>query len=150
MRPTLIAGTLVASLLAGATPAAAESRYGYDWNDLGDEFCIHTLANDMDGIAALLTTPLRQLLSEASDNPELPPARTLFQTYTNQVSDCRVATENAALVAIRRSGRGGPSWTDHLVVSPEPDGTTRIDDVLFATRKSDTLRARLEVYAGRR
>jgi hypothetical protein len=58
-------------------------------------------------------------------------------------------TRNAALVEIRRSGRNGaaPSWTEYLVVAPEPDGTTRIDDVLFATRRSDTLRARLRAIA---
>jgi hypothetical protein len=34
------------------------------------------------------------------------------------------------------------------VIVPEMDGSSRIDDVLFATRKSDTLRARLRGFAG--
>ncbi len=43
-------------------------------------------------------------------------------------------------------GVGGPSWSDYLVIVPATDGTMRIDDVLFATRRSDTLRARLAAY----
>lgn len=52
-------------------------------------------------------------------------------------------TRNAALIEITRSGPKGaaPSWTEYLVVTPEADGGSRIDDVLFATRRSDTLRA---------
>jgi hypothetical protein len=58
----------------------------------------------------------------------------------------------AALMAdsIPRAGGGAPAWTEYLVVVPAPDGTTRVDDVLFATRKSDTLRARLQHYAATR
>ena len=33
------------------------------------------------------------------------------------------------------------------MIVPEADGTSRIDDVLFATRRSDTLRARLAYFA---
>ena len=74
----------------------------------------------------------------------------LFQTYTNVVPVCEARTRNAALVEIRRSKPGGaaPSWTEYLVIVPEADGTSRIDDVLFATRRSDTLRARLAYFAG--
>jgi hypothetical protein len=81
----------------------------------------------------------------------MPPARVLFQTYANEVPVCQVRTRNAALVEVRRSNAGGaaPAWTEYLVIVPERDGTTRIDDVLFATRRSDTLRARLYSYAGR-
>jgi hypothetical protein len=75
----------------------------------------------------------------------------LFQTYLNDVPICLVRTHTAALVEIRRSTPGGaaPAWSEYLGVVPERDGTTRIDDVLFATRRSDTLRSRLESYAGR-
>jgi hypothetical protein len=67
-----------------------------------------------------------------------------FQAYDAEV-DCEAATRNAALVEIRRRGGGGaPAWSDYLVVVPERDGTTRIDDILFATRRSDTLRTRLD------
>jgi hypothetical protein len=141
------------AVLAVALPcdAAAGSRYGYDWDALGTEFCRLTLLGDMDNLSPLLSPSLRELIQAASANPELPPARTLFQTFGNEVPECRARTSNAALVEITRSNARGraPAWTDILVVAPEPDGTTRIDDVLFATRKSDTLRARLEVYAGR-
>ena len=96
--------------------------------------------------------PVLWNLDAASANPKMLPARTLFQTYTNAVSECSASTRNVALVEIRRSKPGGapPSWTEYLVIVPEPDGTSRIDDVLFATRKSDTLRARLAYYAATR
>ena len=73
----------------------------------------------------------------------------MFQSYTNAVPVCKANTRNAALIEIQRSGPRGapPSWTEYLVVVPEADGTTRIDDVLFATRRSDTLRARLRAIA---
>lgn len=131
---------------------AGNSRYGYNWDEIGAEFCRVSLAGDMDGLQPLLTRSLRDLLRAASANPELPSARTLFQSFVNEVPECQVDTRNAALIDIARSNGGGagPAWTDILVVAPEPDGTTRIDDVLFATRKSDTLRARLQVYAGQR
>ena len=38
-----------------------------------------------------------------------------------------------------------PAWREWLVIVPERDGTTRIDDILFSTRRSDTLRARLGI-----
>lgn len=141
------AAALLTAALLVAAPSAAKNRFGYDWDALGTEFCRLTLAGDMNGLAPLLSTSLRNLIGRATANPALPDARTLFQTYVNPVPECSARTENAALVEIRRSGPGGPSWTEYLVVTPEPDGTTRIDDVLFATRKSDTLRARLQVYA---
>jgi hypothetical protein len=147
----LLAAAAIFGLLC--QPAfAGKSKYGYDWDEIGAEFCQLTLANDMEGMRPLLSTSLRELLAAAAANPEMPPARTLFQTFSTEVPECRAETRNAALVDITHSNRGGkaPAWTDMLVVTPEPDGSTHIDDVLFATRKSDTLRARLEVYAGRR
>ena len=76
--------------------------------------------------------------------------RQLFQSYTNLVPECEARTRNAALVEIRRSNAGGgaPAWTEYLVIVPQLDGTSRIDDVLFATRRSDTLRSRLGALAG--
>jgi hypothetical protein len=76
------------------------------------------------------------------------PPQVLFQSYTNVVPVCEARTRNAAIVEIRRSKAGGahPSWTEYLVIVPEADGTSRVDDVLFATRRSDTLRARLSYY----
>jgi hypothetical protein len=76
----------------------------------------------------------------------------LFQSYVNEVPNCTASTRNAALVEIRRSNAGGgaPSWTEYLVIVPERDGSSRVDDVLFATRRSDTLRARLDHYAATR
>ena len=54
-----------------------------------------------------------------------------------------------ALVEVERSNPNGapPSWKEYLVIAPERDGTSRVDDVLFATRRSDTLRARLRIWA---
>ena len=43
-----------------------------------------------------------------------------------------------------------PAWTEYLVIVPEADGTSRVDDVLFASRRSDTLRARLAYFAAMR
>lgn len=144
----IVAGLAIGLLLA-PLPAAAKSPFGYNWDALGEEFCRLTRANDMAGVAALLSPQLLALLRQAAGRGGLPEAQTLFQTYVNVVPECSVSTRNAALVEIRRSGPGGaPAWSDYLVITPEPDGTSRIDDVLFATRKSDTLRARLAVYAG--
>ena len=93
---------------------------------------------------------LQRAIEAAASNPELMPPRVLFQSYSNEVPVCEAQTRNAALVEITRSEPGGPSWTEYLVIVPERDGTSRIDDVLFATRKSDTLRARLDYLAGAR
>jgi hypothetical protein len=138
---------LAALALLAAAPAAAGSRY--NWDDLGTEFCKLTLMGDLAGLRPLLTDQLAADIEAAARNPELLPPRVLFQTYTNEVSQCRASTVNVALVEIRRSnpGRAAPAWSDYLVIVPEADGTSRIDDVLFATRKSDTLRARLAYYA---
>ena len=138
--------------LAVATPAAAASRSKYDWDALGAEFCRATVAGDMQAIRPLITASLAQAIQVAAGNPEMLPARVLFQTYTNEVPECAARTRNAALVEVRRSKPGGapPSWTEYLVIVPEADGTMRIDDVLFATRRSDTLRARLGYFAATR
>ena len=46
------------------------------------------------------------------------------------------------------AGGAAPAWTEYLVIVPQLDGTSRIDDILFATRRSDTLRSRMSTLAG--
>lgn len=151
MRRAAALAIAVAAVLA-ALPAAAASRY--DWDAIGIEFCKATLTGDMAAIRPLLTAQLARdvAVAAAKRDPRMPPARVLFQTYTTDVPVCEVETRNAALVEIRRSdpARKGIVWSDYLVIVPEIDGGTRIDDVLFATRKSDTLRARLMAIAAGR
>lgn len=134
-----------------AAPATAASKY--NWDAIGIEFCKATLTGDMGAVAPLLTDSLLRDIdfAMAAGNPAMPPARVLFQTYTTEVPVCEVQTRNAALVEIRRSdpARANMAWSEYLVIVPEMDGGSRIDDVLFATRKSDTLRARLTAFAGR-
>jgi len=143
-----IEAALAATVLAASLqPAAAAGRY--DWDDLGTEFCRLSMAGDLAAMRPLLTGSLADLIVAASANPEILPPRVLFQTYTNEVPVCEAHTRNAALVEIRRSRPGGAAWSEYLVVVPEIDGTTRIDDILFATRRSDTLRSRLDHLAGR-
>ena len=133
--------------MLAAAPARAASNY--DWDALGTEFCRLTLAGDLAGLRPLLTDSLAAEIEAAATNPELLPPRVLFQTYTNAVPACEARTRNVALVEIHRSnpGKAGPAWSEYLVIVPEADGTSRIDDVLFATRRSDTLRARLAYFA---
>lgn len=144
----LLAAAGIAALSAAA--ASAESRSRYDWDALGAEFCRLTLAGDLRGMTAILTPSLIQEIQAAAANPELPSPRVLFQSYVNEVPVCAAKTRNAAIVAITRSMPGGaaPAWTEYVEVVPMADGTTRIDNVLFATRRSDTLRARLDAWAG--
>ncbi len=136
---------LVTALAAlAATPAVAAQRFNYD--ALGAEFCRLSVAGDRAGLRPLLTAALNQAVDAAAGRPQTLPPQVLFQSYTNVVPECTARTRNAALVEIDRSKPGGapPSWTEYLVIVPEADGVSRIDDVLFATRRSDTLRARLE------
>ena len=139
---------ILTGLALAASPAAAQKA---DWDALGAEFCRLTLAGDLGAMAPILSRQLQADIAAARGNPDLPPPRTLFQSYSNEFPVCQADTHNTALIEIRRSAASGtPSWTEYAVVVPEPDGTSRIDDVLFATRKSDTLRARLEYYAANR
>ena len=142
---------VLAAVLAAGLGMAMPAAANYNWNDLAAEFCRLTLAGDLPGLRPLLSEQLAADIIAASRSPAMPPARVLFQTYTNEVPVCQVRTRNAAIVEIRRSNPGGaaPAWTEYLVIVPERDGTTRIDDVLFATRRSDTLRARLHEYVRR-
>ncbi len=140
----LSVGVLAAGL-ALPGPAAAQD---FNWDALGTEFCRATLTGDLNQIAPLLSDSLTADIRATLGSPDMPPARVLFQTYLNEVETCQASTRNAALVEIKRAafGVGGPSWSDYLVIVPATDGTMRIDDVLFATRRSDTLRARLNAY----
>lgn len=144
-----LAATALLVALA-ATSADAASRQKYNWDDLGTEFCRLTLMGDLPGLRPLLSDQLAADIEAAAGSPAMPPPNVLFQTYTNDAPVCQAITRNAALVEIRRGRPGGPGWREYLVVVPAADGTTRIDDVLFATRRSDTLRNRLAAYAGAR
>lgn len=142
MRRALAIAALLASLAGPVQPAAAGSAFNYD--ELGFEFCRLTLAGDMADLRPLLSRTLNAALDRAMASTALPPAETLFQTYATPVPICAARTVNAALVQITRSQPNGTGWNDYIVVVPEPDGQTRIDDVLFAIRKSDTLMSRLQ------
>ena len=146
MRPAI----LLALALALAAPANAASRLKYNWDDLGTEFCRLTLMGDLPGMRPLLSDQLAGAIEAAAGNGQMPPATLLFQTYSNAMPICKATTRNVALVEIRRSQPDGVGWSEYLVVVPAADGTTRIDDVLFATRRSDTLRARLAYFAAAR
>jgi hypothetical protein len=136
----------LAALALAAPPAGAQP---FDWDALGAEFCARTTAGDLTATRALITASLAREIETAFARAGRTPPPTLFQTYGNRVSECTARTRNVALIEIRRSGPGGaaPAWTEYAVVVPEADGTSRIDDVLFATRRSDTLRARLNALA---
>ena len=135
--------------LAAVLPQPAAANY--NWNDLAAEFCRLTLSGDLSALRPILSEQLAADISAAAARTTLPPARVLFQSYAQEVPICQVRTRNAAIVEIQRSNPGGaaPAWTEYLVIVPEVDGTTRIAAVLFATRRSDTLRARLHDWAGR-
>ena len=140
---------LLAALAAlAAAPAAAAPRYDYD--ALGAEFCRLSVAGDLAGLRPLFTAELNRAIDAAAANPATLPPQVLFQTYTNVVPVCSATTRNAAIVEIRRSKPGGAAWSEYLVIVPQIDGTSRVDDVLFATRRSDTLRARLAYFAAAR
>jgi hypothetical protein len=147
-----MAAVAVLVLMQGVGVDAKSKLSDVNWDDLGAEFCRQTLAGNLAGMRPILTESLANAIEAAAANPEMPPPRVLFQTYTNEVPNCTAATRNAALVEIRRSNAGGgaPSWTEYLVIVPERDGTSRVDDVLFATQRSDTLRARLDYYSATR
>lgn len=159
MRPRFraLAAALAAIVLAGpagivlvGSAGADDHRSKYNWDALGAEFCRLSVVGDMAGLRDLLTASLvQQIAAAAATNPALPGPKVLFQSYSNQVPVCDAHTRNAAIIAITRSNPGGaaPAWTEYLEVVPEADGTTRIDNVLFATRRSDTLRSRLDAYA---
>lgn len=149
-RRPLAAAAAAFALLAATSAASADSRSRYDWDALGTEFCRLTLAGDLDAMADILTPDLLAAIraAQAAHDPEMPPVSLLFQSYINNVPVCEAHTRNVAIVAITRSMPGGaaPAWTEYVEVVPLGDGTTRIDNVLFATRRSDTLRSRLAAW----
>lgn len=146
-----LAGSLLAGLLASGPAGANDYKTKFNWDALGAEFCRLSVAGDFTGLRDLLTPSLVQAIVAASANPGLPPPRILFQSYSNELPQCEAHTRNAAIIAITRSMPGGaaPSWTEYLEVVPEADGTTKVDNVLFATRRSDTLRSRLDAFSVR-
>lgn len=137
---------MVLALGLAACGTAREQPAQYDWNAIGRDFCVAALAGDVRALAPVVTPELGWLLGEAAG--EVPP-RYLFQGYDVEATGCTVRTRNAALIDIRRDVEGGTGWVDTLVVVPEADGSTRVDDILFGTRRSDTLRARLGALLGR-
>ncbi len=141
-----LAACALLAAAAVATPGAAEK---FDWDALGAEFCARTTSGDLAGLRPLLTPELIEDIEFAYGIAQTPVPVTVFQSYTNRVANCEASTRNSALIEIRRSGPAGAAlaWTEYVVVVPQADGTTRIDDVLFATRRSDTLRARLREIA---
>ncbi len=140
MRPAALALGLLALVATG--PASAQSL---NLDALGARFCALTSSGDLAGLRPLLSPSLTELIISTFAARNEPAPAMLFQSYSNRVPDCAARTRNAAIIEIRRSGEGGssPAWTEYVVVAPDADGSTRIDDVLFATRRSDTLRARL-------
>ena len=143
-----IRAAIMALALSGLASHAAEAQSKFNWDDLGAEFCRLTQADDMAGLLDLVTPELSSEIRRAASKTQIQPARTLFQSYTNEVPACQASTRNAAIVEIVRGVPGGaPSWREYLVITPVADGTMRVDDVLFATRRSDTLRARLAQLA---
>lgn len=145
LAPSLVPGLLAGALVAAAVPASAGSPFNYD--ALGAEFCRLTLAGDIAGLRPLLSRQLGAALDRVAGNPAVPSPDVLFQTYATPLPGCTARTVNAAIVQITRSQPDGTGWNDYVVVVPEPDGQTRIDDVLFAIRKSDTLMSRLQALA---
>jgi len=143
-----IRAAIMALALSGLASHGAEAQSKFNWDDLGAEFCRLTQAGDMAGLLDLVTPELSSEIRRAAASGQIQPARTLFQSYTNEVPVCQASTRNAAIVEIVRGVPGGsPSWREYLVITPVADGTMRVDDVLFATRRSDTLRSRLAQLA---
>lgn len=142
-------GTAALAIVLGTASAAPAAAQRFDWSEIGTAFCRHAVAGDVAALGPLMTAPLRQLVEAAARRGNASP-RFFVQSYDAAATGCAVRTRNAALVEIERSVPGSNQrWIDYLVMVPEADGGTRIDDILFSTRRSDTLRARLaQVLAG--
>lgn len=133
------------ALAVSGSPALAQKQR-FNWDAIGVAYCQFALAGDLRGVRALLTPSLARAIENTLARTDQRVSPTLLlQSYSNPAPSCTTRTRNVALVEITRSGLGGaaPAWTEYLVIVPQPDGSNRIDDVLFATRRSDTLRARL-------
>jgi hypothetical protein len=133
----------VAALLVATAGCAAE-RPLFDWDEIGSAFCRSAVAEDVAGLGPILTPSLRSLIEQAHARGPVPP-RLLLQGYDIAAPGCTARTRNAAIVDIAREGAEGERWRDQLVMVPERDGSTRIDDILYGTRPSDTLRERLRL-----
>ena len=102
-------------------------------------------------------TGLRDLLAHRSPtrSPQPQPIPACRRRRASCSRAIRTKCRNARRIpATRRSsrspqhtGRRRAGLDQYLEVVPEADGTTKIDNVLFATRRSDTLRSRLDAYA---
>lgn len=135
----------LAVLVALAFAPAPTQAQPFDWDRLGAAFCEITRTGRIAEARPLISASLAREIEVAFARAGQTPPPSLFQTYGMLVPECTARTRNAAILEIRRSGPKGaaPAWTEYAVIVPEADGTSRIDDVLFATRRSDTLRARL-------
>lgn len=136
---------VLALVCALASPAAAQDQR-FDWDAIGAEFCKRALIGDVAGLRPLITDSLARAIEAAVGRSAAPvPPTYLLQSYSNPAPRCAASTRNVALVEIKRSGPGdaAPSWKEYLVMVPLADGSTRIDDIFYATRRSDTLRERL-------
>ena len=138
-----------AAVLAAALGTAAPAAADYNWNELAAEFCRLTLTGDLPALRPLISDGSPPTSPPPAPTPRCrPPACCSRPTPTRCRSGAHAQRRDRRGPPQQRRG-GGAAWTEYLVIVPERDGTTRIDDVLFATRRSDTLRARLYSYAGR-
>jgi hypothetical protein len=131
-----------AAAVAVAVASCAEAQR-FDWDHIGEAYCQAAQAGDLRSLGPALSPSLRRMMEGAAQRGDVPP-RLLLQAY-DAPAHCAARTRNAAIVEVRREPAGGAGWTDYLVMVPEADGSTRIDDILFATRRSDTLRERLRM-----
>ena len=133
-------------------PPPAPPRSKYDWDALGAEFCradARRRPRRPPPAAHRRRSPGRS--RRRRPNPELlPPQRAVPELHQRGARSARrtPATPRWSRSTAASPAARAPSWTEYLVIVPEADGTSRIDDVLFATRRSDTLRGRLGYFAG--
>ncbi len=139
--------TGLAAAVAVVCMAANAEAQPFNWDEIGAAFCRAAVAEDLRSLGPVLSPSLRQKIEGAARQGEVSP-RMLLQAY-DAPARCSARTRNAAIVEVRREPAQGAGWTDYLVMVPEADGSTRIDDILFATRRSDTLRERLKLALGR-
>jgi hypothetical protein len=134
-------GFAAAAVAVGVASCAEAQRF--DWDHIGEAYCQAAQAGDLRSLGPALSPSLRRMMEGAAQRGDVPP-RLLLQAY-DAPARCAARTRNAAIVEVRREPAQGAGWTDYLVMVPEADGSTRIDDILFATRRSDTLRERLRM-----
>ena len=140
------AGERRAASRAMVVSTSAASRY--NWDAIGVEFCKATLTGDITAVAPLLTNSLAPRHRRRDGGRQFRDASgaRVVPDLHDRGAGLRGADpqRGARRDPAQRSGaRRTSAWSEYLVIVPEMDGGSRIDDVLFATRKSDTLRARL-------